>query len=496
MNKQKIIKNVFSSLISQFITIIYGFIVPILIIKTYGSETNGLVNSITQFIAYIVLLEAGIGPIIKNALYKPIVEKNKEEIEEILGASNKFFNRIAYALIIYCILLCIFYPIINNQFSFIYTISLILIISISRFAEYFLGMTYKLFLQSEQKNYVIDYINALGYIINLIIIIVLIKLNFNIQIVKLISSIVFVIKPITFKIYFDKKYGYNINKKSKFKFAKQWDGLAHHIAATVQSNTDVMILTIFSNLSNVSIYSVYYLVTNGIRAIIVSLTNGIDAFFGKLMIEDENKINNKFSMYSFCFYTIATILLSSTLVLIIPFVSVYTKNVTDANYIQPLFAYFMVFAEFNFVIRYPFSTLVYAKGHFKETRNFSIIEPIVNIIISSILVFKFGLIGVAIGTTVSVLIRSMGFIIYASKNILNAKLKDTMKIILLSTLELVIFFFIHLLIGNIRVENYIQWFIMAIISFIIIAIVVLTINCMCYKNLVKKFLWKVRNKNE
>ena len=306
----------------------------------------------------------------------------------------------------------------------------------------------------------------------------------------------FVIKPIAFKIYFDKKYGYNINKKSKFKFAKQWDGLAHHIAATVQSNTDVMILTIFSNLSNVSIYSVYYLVTNGIRAIIVSLTNGIDAFFGKLMIEDENKINNKFSMYSFCFYTIATILLSSTIVLIIPFVSVYTKNVTDANYIQPLFAYFMVFAEFNFVIRYPFSTLVYAKGHFKETRNFSIIEPIVNIIISSILVFKLGLIGVAIGTMISVLIRSMGFIIYASKNILNAKLKDTMKIILLSTLELVIFFVIHLLIGNIQVENYIQWFIMAIISSIIITIVVLTINCMCYKNLVKKFLWKVRNKNE
>ena len=175
MNKPNIIKNVFSSLISQFITIIYGFIVPILIIKTYGSETNGLVNSITQFIAYIALLEVGIGPIIKNALYKPIVEKNKEEIEDILGSANKFFNRIAYALIVYCILLCIFYPIINNQFSFIYTISLILIISISRFAEYFLGMTYKLFLQSDQKNYVIDYINALGYIINLIIIIKLLN---------------------------------------------------------------------------------------------------------------------------------------------------------------------------------------------------------------------------------------------------------------------------------------------------------------------------------
>ena len=78
MIKNSVIKNIFSSLISQFITIIYGFIIPILIIKTYGSEVNGLINSITQFIAYIALLEAGIGPIVKNALYKPIVEKRKK----------------------------------------------------------------------------------------------------------------------------------------------------------------------------------------------------------------------------------------------------------------------------------------------------------------------------------------------------------------------------------------------------------------------------------
>ena len=74
MNKKIVIKNIISSLIFQFSTIVYGFIIPILIIKKYGSGVNGLVSSITQFIAYISLLEAGIGPVIKNALFKPIVE--------------------------------------------------------------------------------------------------------------------------------------------------------------------------------------------------------------------------------------------------------------------------------------------------------------------------------------------------------------------------------------------------------------------------------------
>lgn len=257
-------------------------------------------------------------------------------------------------------------------------------------------------------------------------------------------------------------------------------GLTHHLAATIQSNTDIVILTIFNSLTNVSIYAVYALVTNSLRSIIISLTNGIDAFFGKLMVEKNNDINQKFNRYSAIFYTLITIILSSALILIIPFVSVYTKGVHDANYIQPIFAYLLIFAEFNFVIRYPYSTIVYAKGHFKETRNFSIIEPIVNIIISVVLVYKFGLIGVAIGTLISTTIRSFGFIIYASKNILNVSIKKSLFLVFLSLVEMLIYFGIHILIGNIFVKNYFEWFILALIVFIIVTVVTIIINSLFY----------------
>ena len=71
---------------------IYGLIIPILIIKYYGSNTNGLVSSITQFLSYIVLLEFGIGPVVKNALFKPLVEKNKKNIEDVLATAKHFFR--------------------------------------------------------------------------------------------------------------------------------------------------------------------------------------------------------------------------------------------------------------------------------------------------------------------------------------------------------------------------------------------------------------------
>lgn len=487
MNRKSVLKNILSSLFLQIVVLLYGFIIPSLIIRNYGSETNGLISSITQFLAYISLLELGIGPIIKNLLYAPIIKKKKSTIEEILGAADKFFKRIAYIFIGYLVLLCIFYPFaIQEKFSIFYTVSLIIIIFISRFFEYFTGMTYKVFLQADGKNYVIDYISIFSYLLNLLLSFILIKLEFSIQIVKLVTAFVYVLKPLCLKIYFNHKYNYRINKNSNYKLKNQWDGLTHHIAATVQSNVDTVVLTLFSSLKNVSIYAIYSLITSGIRSIIISFTNGIDAFFGKMMVtKNEEEINQKFTIYTFVFYTVTTILLSCCLFLSIPFVSVYTSGINDANYIQPAFAYILIFAEFNFVIRYPYSNLVYAKGHFKETRNFSIIEPVLNIIISVILVYKFGLVGVAIGTLISMTIRSFGFIIYGTKHILKVPLKKSLSLVLLSLGEMCIYFIVHLLIGNIIVKNYFEWVILAILVFIAITIVTLLINSILYRKTVR-----------
>ena len=55
MRSKNAIYNILSNLALQFITIIYGFIVPKIIITKFGSEVNGLISSITQFLAYITI---------------------------------------------------------------------------------------------------------------------------------------------------------------------------------------------------------------------------------------------------------------------------------------------------------------------------------------------------------------------------------------------------------------------------------------------------------
>ena len=65
-------RNAVTGLITQLIIIALGLIVPRIMITNYGSDTNGLTNTLTQIFSYIALLESGIGQSTRNALYKPI----------------------------------------------------------------------------------------------------------------------------------------------------------------------------------------------------------------------------------------------------------------------------------------------------------------------------------------------------------------------------------------------------------------------------------------
>lgn len=499
MRKKMVIKNVISSLLLQVVAIICGFIVPRLIIDNYGSSINGIIVSITQFLSYITLLEAGFGPVIKSTLYKPIAENNKEKISSILRTTESFFKKISLIFIIYIVLLMVIYPFfVGQQLDKITTMLLIAIIAISTFAEYFFGMTYMLFLQADQKNYLVAYIQIISKIINTIIIVILINFNSSILIVKLISSIVFAIKPLLQNIYVNKKYNIDLKQsKEKLEIPQKWDGMAQHIAYTIHTNTDIIVLTIFSNVVNVSIYSVYSLVITGIRNIIKSFSSGIESTFGNMFAKNENEnLNIKFKLYEFVYFMIITIMLTVTIIMIIPFISVYTKGIKDAEYLQPVFAYLLVLAETFYAIRKPYHSIVLSTGKFKETQKGAWVEAICNIVISIILVKKFGLIGVAIGTLVAMIIRTIDLIVFTSKSILKRSIFIPIKRIVILFVNMILIVLINNILRGVyftKIDNYVMWICYGIIITIISTVITVTTNSVLYFDDFKRVL-KLRTK--
>lgn len=495
MRSKKAIYNVLTNLILQVIVVIYGFIIPKIIISNFGSNVNGLVSSITQFLGYITLLESGFGPVVKSILYKPIANKDKCEILNILKTTEKFFRKISYIFIVYIALLCVIYPLlVNNEFSFLFTISLIIIISVSTFAEYYFGMTYRLYLQAEQENYIISLIQIITYVLSVIVIVLLVKFNANIQLIKLLSGLIFMLRPICLNYYVKRKFNIDFRKADdNYKIKNKWDGLAQHIAFVIHSNTDISILTIFSNMSEVSVYSIYSLVVTGIKTICLSFLSGIDSFFGDMIAKGEkNNLNNKFNIYEVLYNTLNTIIFTCAMILIVPFVTVYTKGITDTNYIRYTFGYLIVISEYIWAIRQPYNELVKATGHFKETRIGAWVECITNIVISIILVFKFGIIGVAIGTIVAMLIRTIEFVYHTNKYILERSIWLSIKKIILVVIETIIVVLISKYIPYLSNINYINWIVNAIMVFVVASVLVCVVNFIFYKKEFKEFIMLIK----
>lgn len=486
MRSKKALINIATAVFLEIVKLVCGFIAPIMIINTYGSAVNGLISSITKFLAYITLLESGIGPVIKAALYKPIMKKDNQEIANILKAAEKFFRIIAIIFVAYIIVLCILYPLlINNQFDTWFTISLILIISISTFAEYFFGLTYRVFLQADQKKYIVSNIEIITTIMNTILIVLLIKLGSTIQIVKLISAFIFVLRPVLLNVYFKKKYTINLKEASKdYELKGKWDGLSQHIASVVHDNTDVVVITIFLNMIEVSVYSVYLLIINGVRRFVESVASGMDATFGDMIAREEKEnLKEKFSVYETGYFSLITIIYICILTLIIPFVSVYTKAATDADYIRPAFAIIMVLAEFVFAIRLPYNSLALSGGFLKETKKGGWLEAITNIVLSIILVQKFGIVGVAIGTLVAMIIRTIEFMFFSSRVILKRSIRVIIKKMMCTMVQVIVMVLINTFVisNHITVSSYINWILYAIIVFVITSIEVLCINYLLFK---------------
>lgn len=496
MRSKKALYNIITNLILQLAAVIYGFVVPKIIIDNFGSDVNGLIVSITQFLAYISLLESGFGPVVKAVLYKPIARKDNKTIADILKTSEKFFRRIALIFVLYIMVLCAVFPFIAGaDFDAIFTISLIVIVALSTFAEYFFGMAYRLFLQAEQKTYVISIIQIVTYILATILIVVLAKTGANVIVIKLAGAIIFLLRPIIQNIYVRKKYKIDFkDASSNYKIKQKWDGLAQHIASVVHNNTDVVVLTIFATLADVSIYAVYNLVLAGIKRIIQSFSNGIDAIFGDMIAKQEGEVlQKKFSAYELLYMMIATILFAVTLVLITPFVTIYTSGVTDADYVRPIFGCLLALSEFIWAVRLPYSTLTLAAGHFKETRKGAWVEAIVNILISVALVFNFGIIGVAIGTIIAMFIRTVEFVYHANKYILKRDVWASVGKISIAAILMAVAVAATFFIDISTSRGYVGWISYAIIATLIAGIVTFVVYYVIYRKDMKNILKKVKH---
>lgn len=481
--KKRLFHNTLSSLVFQITTIICGFILPRFVLQSFGSEVNGLVNSITQFLSIISFLELGVGAVVQSSLYRPLADKDNDTVSRIIVSASRFFRRLAQLLLVYITVLMVIYPYIAVQnFSWIYTASLIAAMSISFFAQYYFGVVDRLLLTADQRGFIQYNTQTFTLILNTVACVLLIKAGASIHIVKLTTSLIYLLRPLFLRVYVNRHY--SIDRKivySEEPIIQKWNGVAQHIAAVILDSTDSIVLTIFSTLSNVSIYSIYNLVVYGVKSLFLSMTNGMQALIGELWAKQEiNELRVMFGQFEWLIHTGTVLVFGCTGVLIIPFVQVYTKGITDANYIQPIFAILLVTAHAVHCLRLPYNMMILAGGHYKQTQNNYIVAAILNIMLSIISVKTLGLIGVAIGTLIAMLYQTIWMAIYCSRNLLQRPIKKSIKQVFVDMISVVVLC-ASTWMFKLTDVNFISWVLLAIKVAGIGLVAVLAINSIFYK---------------
>ena len=492
------ILNIIFSLILQIVISAKGLILPRMIIPTYGSEVNGLILSITQFLAYISLLEAGVGSIFRASLYQPLLNGDMDGVSGIVNEQKRFYKKIGIIFIFYVVALCAFYPFIAKiDMAKPYIISLILILSISTFTEYFVSLPYASLLSADQKIRISYIVSIIYTVISLFVTLFWVSIKADIRLIYLSMCVIGLFRPLFYTLYVKKYYKLNKNAKSDgTALAQRWNGMVHHFAFYVHTNTDSAILTIFIGTAIVSVYNVYGAIIFGVEKIITAISIGAAAGLGSLLAtNDKEKINRTVNQFELVQGGLATVLYTITVLLLIPFLKIYTVNMADIKYIQPIFGYVLIFAEVLYCFRCIYSTISTNAKKFKETQLGAILECIVNLGISLVLViiFKMDILGVAIGTVGGMLTRYVFEVIFLSKNVLYRPAREAVKIFLVSLMVAVISIIVCTLLLNYNlIDSFGLWIVYAVITGVLVGIIALIVYSIFYKELIKSLVKRLK----
>jgi O-antigen/teichoic acid export membrane protein len=452
-------------------------LLPRVLIGAFGSVVYGATTSIAQFLSYITLLEGGVGSVARGALYEPLARGDKTQISRIHRAIRGFFLKIAGLFLVYTLIIAVFYHDIAEVtvFDRPFTFGLVIAISLSTMASYLGGFADLTLMHADQKQYLSNTVMTVTNVLNMLFVVILVRLGANILVVKLGTALIFVTRRIFYTGYVKRHYRLPKVDANGYQLEQRWAGMGQHIAFFLHVNTDIILLTVFADLKMVAVYSVYYLVVRSIWDISSAFSGGMEGAFGELIAKKkQDALHRSYRKYSMMLTLVALVLFGCAGVLIVPFVRLYMTGITDANYIQPVFALLLLLSDAMNCLALPYTTLPIAANQLKQSRWGSYGEAIINVTLSLILIRWNPLVGVALGTLTATVFKVVFYMIYTSRRILHCSVWRVMGRFAAALAVLLVVSCVGMtLMWNVPMGNFLVWVIWAVATFLVVGVVAL-----------------------
>ncbi len=424
-NRKKITYNLFVGVGGQLITICLGIILPRLLLTSFGSEVNGLVSTVTQLYTYIAILEAGIGAASLNELYKCFANSDQDGVSETLSATKIYFRRVSIIYGICVILATALFPFaLDTEIDNFTIATVVLLQGLSGLVNFYFVAAYEQLVLADGKSYVSSLINFCVTVLSYIARIVAIFLGFNIIVVQTAFLIVSVTKAFAFYSYYRKNYPWiHHNKNADLNILNQRSAfLVHEISGVINHSSAVLIISIFCDLKQASVYTVYSLIYNNLRTLLNKVSSSFDFYLGQAFHRSREGHRKAHEIAETYYIAFSFAIFTAAFCVTLPFINLYTADVVDTNYMDAFLPYLFVGVELFSCTRSVSSKLILVAGHAKNTKINTIIEASITLVSSLILVQFLGLHGVLLGAILSTLYRTNDILIYTSRKILQRRL--------------------------------------------------------------------------
>lgn len=413
MRTKNSIRNILVSFLSYLIILVGSFVTRKIFANILGLKMVGIEGMFLNVVSALSIVELGLGLGIVYKLYKPIAQKDWEQVSVILC-----FLRRAYCIISLIILISgvsvsyfVVRPI-QEDFSKIWLIKIFILYILDIICSYLYSHKRSMFI-ADQKNYVNNLVHIAVQIVMYVLQIVMLILFKSFELYLIIKILCRILESLIISYRFNKKYNFinlktksfmsEIEKKDLFKNIRAM--LVHKISAYGATSASSLIIAYYVNLTQNGIYYNYILIVNAITTVTNEIFNSITASFGNLLStsDNKNKIYENFNVLYFLNFLIYSFGTSAFVCVITPFINLWTGLGTEFNLFTTvsIAGYLYIYG-----IRQSIGMVKAGAGIYDPDKYTSLMGALVSILTSFLLVDTMGVSGVMIGNITGILSAS------------------------------------------------------------------------------------------
>lgn len=453
-------------------------------IQYLGLESLGIMKLFNQILQYLNLFELGIGSAAAYALYKPLANKDYKESSIIVASIRNFYMKIMLMIFAIGLVITPILPLIITTNYFDKRIYIYWILYLINTVIGYFFVSYVILFNANQEYFYVKVVQfVFEFVFKIFQIFIVIKYrNFLYTIICLIFMNV--LEFIYFYRHYKKSYPFIEKTKQRYsKLKKDMGNLFwHKIGGVVVLQTDLILIAKLVNIETVGIYVNYQMIGNLLKILYNSVFTILTPRVGKFIaLNDKENIYNHWKKLNTFFYMLSLIVIFCFYKMVNDFIALWVGR----EYIlENSIVIFISFNFFVFIFRGIIDIFKDASGFFDDIQS-PILESIINLLSSIILGYKYGLVGIIIGTVLSNILIILIYRPYlVFKKCFNKDGKLFLKLYMMYSIIAVIFFgsvnYLQKILYDIEVITWWDWIVKGIQNFILAFVVIAIINLCIY----------------